>query len=74
MKPTDINLNVTINREGVTNDEIKWIREKMSDLTSSDMKCLLDGNRFAITRGMGKNALSVNFSVSRTQFPNNKIG
>ena len=39
---------VKINRDGVTNEDIKWIREKLSDLTSREFKSLCDGNSMSV--------------------------
>ena len=53
---------VDINREGVTNEDIKWIREKLSEVTSREFKSLCDGNTFSVSVGRD-NPLKVEFSI-----------
>ena len=53
---------VDINRECVTNEDIKWIREKLSEVTSREFKHLCDGNTFSVSVG-SDNPLKVEFSI-----------
>lgn len=59
-------LNVHINKDGISNDEIKWIREVLSDVTSAEMKSLCNGNRFSVQRGCSDDAIKVSFKMVST--------
>ena len=53
-------LNIKINKDGLTNEEIKKVRELISeDLTSSKFKHLLNGNEF----GVGVGGLKLSFKI-----------
>lgn len=54
---------VKINRDGVTNEDIKWIREKLSDLTSREFKSLCDGNTMSVAKGCDDDAIKVEFEI-----------
>jgi hypothetical protein len=43
---------VDINREGITNEEIKKVRGFLSELTSRDFKTLCDGNKISVSVGV----------------------
>ena len=58
-----MNLNIKINKDGISNDEIKWIREILSDVTSAEMKSLCNGNQFSVSKGCSDDALKLTFKI-----------
>ena len=54
---------VDINREGITNEEIKVVRGFLSDMTSREFKLLCDGNTFSVAKGCSDNALKCSFKI-----------
>ena len=54
-------LNIKINREGLSNEEIKNVRELINEeLTSRRFKSLLNGNKFSVGVGDLKLEFSIN--------------
>ena len=55
-------LNIKINKEGLSNEEIKKVRELINeDLTSRKFKSLCNGNEFSVEVG----GLKLEFSISK---------
>ena len=54
---------VKVNREGITNEEIKVVRGFLSEVTSRDFKTLCNGNTFSVAKGCSENALRCSFSI-----------
>ena len=55
-------LNIKINKEGLSNEEIKKVRELINeDLTSRKFKSLCNGNEFSV----GVGGLELEFSINR---------
>tara|TARA_B100000513_G_scaffold36656_1_gene14055 strand:+ start:772 stop:951 length:180 start_codon:yes stop_codon:yes gene_type:complete len=55
---------VKINKEGLNKEDIKWVREKLSEISSSEMIHLLDGNTFSIARGCDENRIKLEFYIN----------
>ena len=54
-------LNIKINKDGLTNEEIKKVRELINnELTPSGFKSLLNGNEFSV----GVGGLKLEFSIN----------
>ena len=54
-------LNIKINKDGLTNEEIKKVRELINaDLTSRRFKSLCNGNEFSV----GVGGLELNFKIN----------
>ena len=54
-------INIKINKDGLTNEEIKKVRELINeDLTSRRFKSLLNGNEFSVGVGDLKLEFSIN--------------
>ena len=56
---SEINLNIKIHAEGLTNGEIKQVKEHLNDISTREIKSLLNGNEFSVRRG---NGVKVEFS------------
>lgn len=57
-------LNIKINKEGITKEDIKWIREKLSEVTSKEMIHLCEGNTFSVARGCDEDRIKLEFSIN----------
>ena len=55
---------VKINKEGLNKEDIKWVREKLSEISSSEMIHLLDGNTFSIAKGCDENRIKLEFYIN----------
>tara|TARA_B100000519_G_scaffold39906_1_gene29595 strand:- start:2222 stop:2440 length:219 start_codon:yes stop_codon:yes gene_type:complete len=55
---------VKINKEGLNKEDIKWVREKLSEISSKEMIHLLDGNTFSVARGCDENRIKLEFYIN----------
>ena len=54
---------VDINREGITNEEIKKVREFLSEITLRDFKTLCNGNTMSVSVGVNP-PLKVSYKIT----------
>ena len=54
---------VEINRDAISNEEIKKVREWLSELTSREFKSLCDGNKMSVSVGCD-NPLKVSYKIT----------
>tara|TARA_Y100000593_G_scaffold93587_1_gene189034 strand:+ start:853 stop:1353 length:501 start_codon:yes stop_codon:yes gene_type:complete len=57
---SEINLNIKIHAEGLSNGEVKQIKEHLNDISAREIKSLLNGNEFSVKTG--ENGIKVEFS------------
>ena len=55
---------VKINKEGLNKEDIKWVREKLSEISSKEMIHLLDGNTFSVARGCDESRIKLEFYIN----------
>ena len=57
---SEINLNIKIHAEGLSNSEVKQVKEHLNDISAREIKSLLNGNKFSTQTGV--NGVKVEFS------------
>ena len=55
------NLNIKIEKNGFTNEDVKTLKEHLQDVSVRDLKHLMKGNSFSVKKGV--NGFKVSFKI-----------